>query len=49
MECIEIDSHGLLGVSRGVYNPYFLMDGLEMVQEVHDQIYLLTSCRSFGQ
>jgi hypothetical protein len=31
---IDMDSHGLLGVGRGVYMPYVLVVGLEIVQEV---------------
>jgi hypothetical protein len=34
MWSIEMDSHGLLGVGRGVYKPYFLMVGLEIEQAV---------------
>ena len=34
MYSIEMDSHGLLGVGRGVYRPCFLVVGLEIVQVV---------------
>jgi hypothetical protein len=40
---------GFSGVGRGVYNPCFLMVGLEMAHAVQDMIYLLKSYRSFGQ
>ena len=33
-----MDSQVLSGAGRGVYNPFFLMVGLEIVQEVHDMI-----------
>ena len=49
MYSIEMYSHGLSGVGRGVYRPYFLVVGLEIAQAVQDLIYLLTSCRIFGQ
>jgi hypothetical protein len=41
MKSIEMDSHGLLGVGRGVYKPLFLVVGLEMTQEVKELIYLM--------
>jgi hypothetical protein len=49
MSYIEIDSHGLSGVGRGVYRYYFLVVGLEITQAMHDLIYLLTSYQIFGQ
>jgi hypothetical protein len=47
MYSIDMDSHGLSGVGRGVYRPCFLVVGLEIVKAVQDLIYLLTSCQSF--
>jgi hypothetical protein len=41
---IEMDSHGLSGVGKGVYRPFFLVVSLEIPEEVQDLIYLLTSC-----
>jgi hypothetical protein len=49
MYSIEMDSHGLSGVGRGVYRPCFLVVGLAIAQAVQDLIYLLTSYRSFSQ
>jgi hypothetical protein len=49
MDSIEMDSHDLLGVGRGVYRPCFLVVGLAIAQVVQDLIYLSTSCQSFGQ
>jgi hypothetical protein len=47
MYSIEMDSHGLSGVGRGVYMPCFLVVGLEIAQAMQDLIYLLTSYHSF--
>jgi hypothetical protein len=38
---MDMDYQGLSGVGRGVYSPYFLMEGLAMAQTVQDLIYLL--------
>jgi hypothetical protein len=49
MYSIDMDSHGLSGVGRGVYRPCFVVVGLAIAQAVWDLIYLLTSYRSFDQ
>ena len=49
MYSIEMDSHGLSGVQRGVYRPCFLVVSLAIVQAVQDLIYLMTSYQSFNQ
>jgi hypothetical protein len=37
-----MDSHGLSEEGRGVYWPYFLVFGLEIMQAVQEVKYLLT-------
>ena len=49
MDSIEMDSHGLSGIGRGVYMPYLLVVGLAIAWVVQDPVYLLTSYPSFGQ
>ena len=48
MYSIEIDFHDRLGTGRGVYSPCHRFNGLEMAQNMHDQMYLLTSNLSEG-
>jgi hypothetical protein len=48
-QSMEMDSHVLLGVGRGVYTPCFLVVGLAIAQKMQDLIYLLTSYRSFDE
>jgi len=49
MYSIEMCSHGMSEVGIGVYMPFFLVVGLEMMQAMHDLIYLLMSWCSFDQ
>jgi len=49
MQSIEMDSHGLSRVGRGVYKPYFLVFSLAIAQALHDLISLLTSYQSFDE
>jgi hypothetical protein len=46
---MEMESQGLSGVVRVVYNLYFLMEVLEMEKIVGDLMYLHTSCEIFDQ
>lgn len=48
MQSMDTNSQGLFKVDREVYNPYFLIVGFAMAQAMHNHIYLLMSCRSFG-
>jgi hypothetical protein len=45
---LGLNTHGLSGVGKVVYRPYFLVVDLAIAQEVHDLIYLLTFYQSFG-